>query len=180
MSAGQNITPTGREVFFDRKDLIVSKTDLKGHITYANDIFLEIAGYEEDEVIGMPHSLIRHPDMPRSVFKLLWDHVQAGDEIFAYVFNLTRTGDHYWVIAHVTPSRDMSGKIVGYHSTRRVANPEVLRKTIIPLYDKLRELEQSEANSKTGLAKAYAHLTKVLDDAGLEYAEFIASLNKAA
>jgi len=79
----QKIEPTGQEVHFDRNDLIVSKTNLKGHITYANDIFLDIAGYTEEEVIGKPHNLIRHPDMPRCVFKLLWDTLQSGTEIFA-------------------------------------------------------------------------------------------------
>lgn len=65
--------PTGHEVFLDTDDLIVSKTNLKGHITYANNTFLEVAGYTEAEVIGQPHNLIRHSDMPRCVFKLLWD-----------------------------------------------------------------------------------------------------------
>ena len=76
------IRPTGQEVFFDSNDFIVSKTDLKGHITYANDTFLDVAGYTEAEVIGQPHNLIRHPDMPRCVFKLLWDTIQGGTEIF--------------------------------------------------------------------------------------------------
>src|SRR5690348_3792647 len=70
--ARKDIVPTDVEVFFDKDDIIVSKTDLKGHITYANKTFCGIAGYTEREVIGQPHSLIRHPDMPRAVFKLLW------------------------------------------------------------------------------------------------------------
>ncbi|MDH3236791.1 MAG: PAS domain-containing protein, partial [Alphaproteobacteria bacterium] len=120
-------TPTGREVFFDRDDLIVSKTNLKGHITYANDIFCDIAGYTEADVIGQPHNMIRHPDMPRCVFKLLWDTIQAGAEIFAYVVNMAKNGDHYWVLAHVTPSYDANGSIIGYHSTRRVPNPQTIQ-----------------------------------------------------
>jgi len=86
---------SGKEVFFDKDDLIVSKTNLKGHLTYMNDIFLEIAGYKESEVIGKPHNVIRHPDMPRCVFKLLWDKIQSGNEVFAYVVNTTKNGDYY-------------------------------------------------------------------------------------
>ena len=86
---------TGKERFFADDELIVSKTDLKGRITYANNLFLEIADYSEKEVLGQPHSLIRHPDMPRSIFKLLWDTIQGGSEIFAYVINGTKFGDHY-------------------------------------------------------------------------------------
>ena len=123
-------TPTGREVFFDRTDLIVSKTNLKGHITYANKTFMDVSDYTEAEVIGNPHNMIRHPDMPRCVFKLLWETIASGTEIFAYVVNLTKHGDHYWVIAHVTPSFDASGAIVGYHSTRRVPNAETVKSVV--------------------------------------------------
>ena len=93
--ARPTIKPTGVERFFDDDDIIVSKTDLKGKITYANRVFSQVSGYTEPELIGQPHNLIRHPDMPRCVFKLLWDTVQDGREIFAYVVNLCKGGDHY-------------------------------------------------------------------------------------
>jgi PAS domain S-box-containing protein len=80
-----SITPTGVECFFPEDEIIVSKTDLKGLITYANHTFLSIAGYTEEEVLGQPHNIIRHPDMPRCVFKLLWDTLKLRREIFAYV-----------------------------------------------------------------------------------------------
>src|ERR1017187_6768808 len=85
---------TGKERFFGEEEIFVSKTDLKGHITYANEVFLRVAGYDEEEVLGQPHSMIRHPAMPRCVFKLLWDQIQVGREIFAYVVNRAKTGDH--------------------------------------------------------------------------------------
>ena len=106
------IRPTGKEVFFPAGELIVSKTDLKGRITYANSTFCHIAGYSEAELLGQPHSIIRHPDMPRAVFRLVWDTIAAGREIFGYVKNMARSGDHYWVFAHVTPSFDAQGNIV--------------------------------------------------------------------
>ena len=117
------VRPTGVERSFDPGQFIVSKTDRKGVITYANQTFCDVARYTEAEVVGQPHNLIRHPDMPRCVFKLLWDTVEAGEEIFAYVVNLAADGAHYWVFAHVTPTRDRSGAVVGFHSNRRVPDP---------------------------------------------------------
>ncbi|MHA1523811.1 MAG: PAS domain-containing protein, partial [Alphaproteobacteria bacterium] len=133
----QTVRSTGVERSFSPDELIVSKTDLKGAITYVNDLFLSLADYSEAEMIGAPHSTIRHPEMPRCIFKLLWDQLQADKEVFAYVKNMSANGDHYWVMAHVTPSFDASGQKVGYHSTRRVPNRQILDGTIIPLYEKL-------------------------------------------
>nr|BFE86398.1 hypothetical protein GCM10020093_089990 [Planobispora longispora] len=122
------IRPTGVERTFAPDEIIVTKTDLKGHITYANDVFLRVSAYSEEEVLGQPHSLIRHPDMPRCVFALLWQEIRRGREIFAYVVNLAADGAHYWVLAHVTPSAGPGGQIVGYHSNRRVPGEAALRR----------------------------------------------------
>ena len=113
----------GNEKSMEADDIIVSKTDLKGRITYANQTFLSIAEYSLAEVMGAPHSIVRNEAMPRCVFQLLWERLQNGNEVFAYVVNSTKGGDHYWVLAHVTPSRDHEGNIVGYHSNRRKPSP---------------------------------------------------------
>jgi PAS domain-containing protein len=102
------VVPTGTERRFDVDELIVSKTDTRGIITYANDV------------------LIRHPDMPRAVFQLRWDTLKADQEIFAYINNLSEDGAHYWVPAHVTPSHDAGGRVVGYHSNRRVPDRDAV------------------------------------------------------
>jgi PAS domain S-box-containing protein len=167
---------TGVERFFDDGEIIVSKTDLKGHITYANDIFLKVAGYAEAEVLGQPHSIIRHPDMPRSVFHLLWETIQGGSEIFAYVINRAKSGDHYWVLAHVTPSSDPSGQIVGYHSNRRVPDKRVVNDNIIPLYQTLLAEEERHASRKDGLKAASEIVVNLLNDHGIRYDEFVATL----
>lgn len=172
--------PSGNERFFDKDDLIVSKTDLKGHITYANDIFLEVAGYSAEEVIGQPHNMIRHPDMPRCVFKLLWDTIQTGTEIFAYVINMAKNGDYYWVLAHVTPSYDAGGEIIGYHSTRRVPNPDTIGNTIVPLYRDLKAIEDAPENRKDGMNAAFDKLVEILNEKETRYDEFVATLTKAA
>lgn len=169
------VTPNNRECFFNEDEIIVSKTDLKGIITYANDVFLKIAEFEENEVIGQQHSLIRHPDMPRAVFKLLWDTLQSGKEIFAYVKNMTKSGAYYWVLAHVTPTFGENGEIVSYHSNRRVPERAAIKK-VETLYAQLLSEEQRHSNSKEGMENAFHMLLTILEDADVTYDEFVLSL----
>jgi PAS domain S-box-containing protein len=167
--------PTGRESPFKDEELIVSKTDIKGRITYANDVFLRVSKMEEAEAVGAPHSVIRHPDMPRAVFKLLWDRIQSGKEIFAYVLNMAKDGDHYWVFAHVTPGRDADGNVLGYHSNRRKPSSEQIAK-IAPLYRELAVEERRHADRKEGLTRSTAMLQALLEKEGKSYEEFVFSV----
>ncbi len=167
--------PTGKECPFGEEELIVSKTNLKGHITYANDVFLRLSKFSVKDAIGAPHSLIRHPDMPRCVFKLLWDTIEAKKEIFAYVLNMARDGDHYWVFAHVTPTFDSQQNIVGYHSNRRKPNPDQVAK-IKDLYRALLTEEDRHPNRKDGMLRGYEMLMVTLKNAGLDYDEFVFSI----
>ena len=171
---------TGVERFFDQDQIIVSKTDLKGRITYCNDVFLNIAGYTERECLGQPHSLIRHPEMPRCIFGLLWDTIQDGREIFAYVINRCKNGDHYWVQAHVTPSRDSAGSIIGYHSNRRVPDRTIITESIVPLYRELLSVERQHTNRKAGQAASMAMISAMLSKQNKPYDEFVATLHKTA
>lgn len=168
-------TLTGKERRFLPDEFIVSKTDAKGIVTYANDVFLRIADYSIDEVLGKPHNLIRHPHMPRCVFKLLWQQIKAGKEIFAYVVNRTKFGDHYWVLAHVTPSFDAAGDIIGYHSNRRAPKPETVAK-VEPLYKQLREMEDSASTPQSGVEASMLALQSWVDKNGGNYDELILSL----
>lgn len=167
---------TGRERFFDQDEIIVSKTDLKGHIQYANRVFMRVGAFEDREVMGAPHSILRHPDMPRCVFKLLWDRIQEGHELFAYVLNRANNGDHYWVLAHVTPSFDGSGNLNGYHSNRRVPNRETVNGVVVPLYKKLVGIEDSHSNRKDGMLASFAELQRILKEKGSTYDEFVFSI----
>jgi len=169
------ITPTTKELFFDGDDIIVSKTDLKGRITYANRVFCQIAGYSEAELLGQPHSIIRHPDMPRCVFKLLWDTLADGHEIFAYVKNMARCGGFYWVFAHVTPSFGPKGEVVGYHSNRRVPDPRVVA-AIAPVYAALLREEQSHKNAKDGLASSHRQLLDFVSAKNMTYDQLVFAL----
>ena len=167
---------TGVEKVLQDNELIVSKTDMKGRITYANRTFFKFAGYTPDQIHLAPHNIIRHPAMPRCVFKFLWDTLALGDEVFAYVINRSANGDHYWVFAHVTPSRDVQGNVVGYHSNRRSVNRNVVQGTIAPLYEKMLAEEQRHANGKDGMAAGLKLLTDILAQTGKEYNELILSL----
>lgn len=171
----QSDTLTGKELSFRDDEMIVSKTDLKGRLTYCNDVFTRLAGYAESELIGKPHSLIRHPHMPRCVFKLLWETIAKGEEIFAYVVNRAKNGDHYWVLAHVTPDRDPSGAIIGYHSNRRSVDRTALA-VIEPLYAALRAEESRHADRATGLEASYQMLLNQIAAKGLAYDQFVLSL----
>ncbi|WP_046867066.1 PAS domain-containing protein [Microvirga massiliensis] len=171
----KSVHPTGRESPFSSDEIIVSKTDPKGRITYANDVFVRVSGYSVPELLGQPHSIIRHPDMPRCVFKLLWDTIQAGEEIFAYVLNMARNGDHYWVFAHVSATRDASGTIVGYHSNRRKPSDAQIA-AITPIYRDLLREEHRPANRKDGMTNAGAMLASLLRQKGTSYDEFVFSL----
>jgi len=171
----QSIVPTSREVFFPDHDIIVSKTDLKGRLTYTNRTFCEIAGYTQSELLGQPHNVIRHPDMPRAVFKLLWSSLEAQREIFAYVKNMTKTGDYYWVLAHVTPSRDRNGTVVGYHSNRRVPRRDVISEVITPLYARILQAEQSQRNGQNALKAGTECLDEFLHTRSTTYDAFIFS-----
>lgn len=169
-------SPTNIERFFDPHEIIVSKTDLKGRMTYVNQTFCTISGYTEQEMLGEAHSIIRHPDMPRAVFKFLWDTILAGREVFAYVKNMAKNGDFYWVFAHVTPSFDSSGTIVGFHSNRRVPSRKILDETIIPLYVELLREEKSHRNGKDALEHGYRRLIDFVAAQRMSYDELIFSL----
>lgn len=172
MSTAQGVRPTGRERFFDEEEVIVSKTDLKGVITYANGVFLRVAGYDEDEIIGRPHNVIRHPDMPRCVFKLLWDKLALREEVFAYVVNLAKDGDHYWVFAHVTPSINRLGNVVGYHSNRRVPSRESVAH-VTTLYRELQAEESRHADRRAGMMAGEEILLSRLAEVAMPYEEFV-------
>jgi len=123
------------EVPYPEGLLIVSRTDLRGVITHANEAFIELSGYTKEELIGAPHCVLRHPDMPRRVFGELWQTLSAGKKWGGYIKNLRKDGAHYWVYASVVPNI-RSGAIVGYTSVRRQPSRSRLEE-VIPMYRRL-------------------------------------------
>ncbi len=155
-------------------DFLVSKTDLKGRITYGNRIFIEFSGYDERELLGAQHNIVRHPDMPRGVFKYLWDTLQNGHECFAYVKNMSKDGGFYWVFANVTPSFDAQGQMDGYFSVRRKPRPQAVE-PVTQLYTQMLEAER-RAGPKDACAASLALLTGLLAEKGMSYESFILSI----
>ena len=173
--ASRGTRPTGEARTFAPDELIVSKTDLRGVITYANDVFLRVSRYGLDDVIGRPHNLIRHPEMPRAVFALLWQTLSEGRELFAYINNLASDGAHYWVLAHVTPSYGPDGGIVGYHSNRRRPSPGAIR-TVAPLYEQLLAEERRHPTAKAAVTASSRLLDELVAAQAGSYEEFIWSV----
>lgn len=169
------VQPTGVERTFGDDEIIVSKTDTRGRLTYVNDLFVQISGYPEHELIGQPHNIIRHPDMPRAVFKLLWDTIPTGKELFAYIVNLSADGAHYWVLAHVTPTFGPAGDIVGFHSNRRTA-PRAALDAIQPIYASLLAEERRHPRPTDAIAASTDLLQRTLDERGVTYEELVWSL----
>ncbi|PIE26987.1 MAG: aerotaxis receptor Aer [Micrococcales bacterium] len=173
------VRPTGRERTFGAEEIIVSKTDPKGRITYANDVFVRVSKYSLNELIGSPHSLIRHPKMPRGIFHLLWQTILSKQEIFAYVNNLAADGANYWVLAHVTPTYGNSGQIISFHSNRRLPAPGAVR-TISTVYEEMLAWEQNQQGRPAQIAEQSAQrLTHRLAEQSMTYEEYVWSLISA-
>ncbi len=173
------VRPTGEERLLGVDEIIVTKTDPRGVITYANNTFLRMSALAEDDALGSAHNLIRHPDMPRAVFALMWETIQAGREIFAYVVNLAHDGAHYWVLAHVTPSYDQRGRLVGYHSNRRAPRRDAVTQ-MEALYADLRAVERREPNARAAVAASTELLRTVLLERGQDYEQLVWQITNEA
>lgn len=154
------------EIIVENDTLITSKTDLKGNIIYANKDFCKYAEYDMEEILYKPHNIIRHEDMPRCVFKLLWDYIRGGKEVFAFIKNKTKKGNFYWVFANVTPTFDARGATIDYYSVRRAPRREVLA-MMEEIYSRLLAVE------KSGLKAGSEALHATIAAYGIEYNEFI-------
>ena len=108
---------TNQEVELGDGDLLVSRTDASGIITFVNQKFIDISGFSEEELVGSPHNVVRHPGMPKEAYADLWTTIKAGKPWEGLVKNRTKSGDHYWVRANVTPLIE-DGRISGYISIR--------------------------------------------------------------
>ena len=153
---------------FAIEELFYSTTDHRGIITGCNDVFVRVSGFTECELIGQPHNIIRHPDMPRCVFQLLWDFLQSGRPIGAYVKNLAKTGEYYWVFAYAAPIED------GYLSIRLKPSSDFFD-AIAPVYQELLQVEAEFGDEwREGMAAAGSQLMRTLRSLGfLEYEDFM-------
>lgn len=160
------------QIHMKHDDFIVSKTDVKGIITYGNETFIAMSGYQESELLNTPHNILRHDDMPAIVFKLLWDRLNSKAFINAYVKNRCKNGDYYWVYANVTPSYDENNNVIGFYSVRRKPKESAI-KVIEPIYQALLNEEK-----RGGMNASLQLLEETLKQSGVSYDEFIINLQQ--
>ncbi len=168
-------TPRDEEIELDPKRYIVSETDAKGKITFCNDYFMEVSGYSQDELIGQPHSIVRHPDMPKVVFKLLWQTISQGKNINAVVKNLAKDGRYYWIFTEFESRRDTdTGEIIGYHASRKTISKHVIE-ILAGLYAELLKIESEE-----GVEASEKYLVSFLKDKGddMEFANIMEEIHR--
>ncbi len=179
MSAGiitANIASSNeKERFVREHDFLVSKTDTKGIIKYANQAFIEVSGYSELELIGKNHNIIRHKDMPGGVFRYLWAEISIGNEVFCYVKNKSKDSFFYWVFANVTPSYNSKGNIIGYYSVRRAPKKSAI-KEIEKIYSQLMNVEKQYSNRKEAARVSMEFLSEFLSHHNTSYDKLISSL----
>jgi len=162
-----NPIPIDEEIRLDPSKSIMSKTDTRGVIEYANDYFMSISGYEEFELMGQAHNVIRHPDMPKVIFKIMWKELKNGKPTFAIVKNMSKDGRYYWVLVNFEIRYDEEGKIESYYAHRK-AVPDQAKFKIQKLYKKLRAIENNQS-----IEVAYKYFEGMLEEERKTYEDFI-------
>ena len=168
-------TPINEEIKLNPKRYIVSETDAKGKITYCNDYFMEVSGYNEEELIGKAHNIVRHPDMPKVVFKLLWETISAGKNINALIKNLAKDGRYYWIFTEFEIRKNTAtGEIIGYHAARKSISKHVIE-VIADLYAELLEIEKIDS-----IEVAQTYLVNFLKEKGddIEFANIMEEIHR--
>ena len=161
-------TPIDREVGWNKSQVVISETDVYGRITNVNDVFCNVCGYSPEEMIGQPHSIIRHPDMPKLVFKLLWDNLKVGNNFIGVIKNLAKSGEYYWVITDFEMRRDATGNITHYIARRKSVPKAVIENYVAPLYETLLKLEKVG-----GMELSSRFFKNYLAKQGKDYIDFI-------
>ncbi|TAF69908.1 MAG: PAS domain S-box protein, partial [Flavobacterium sp.] len=151
--------------------VIMSKTDHRGIIEYANEVFVDVCGYEDYELMGQPHSIIRHPDMPKVLFKVLWENLKQGVNFHAVVKNLAKSGRYYWVVTDFESTKNENGEITNYFGRRRAVPQEIITNHIEPLYKKLLQIEKA-----SGVEYSEKYLIGFLEEKNRSSVEYINDL----
>ena len=164
-------TPIDREVQWDKTKTLISETDVKGTITNVNDVFCAVAHYSASELIGQPHNLIRHPDMPKLIFKLLWDNLKVGNNFVGVIKNLAKTGEYYWVVTDFEMRRDAMGNITHYIGRRRSVPEAAINNYLAPFYESLLKMEKIG-----GVELSSRFFKNYLTKQGKDYIDFVISI----
>ena len=164
-------TPIDREVQWDKTKPLISETDVKGTITNVNDVFCAVAHYSASELIGQPHNLIRHPDMPKLIFKLLWDNLKVGNNFVGVIKNLAKTGEYYWVVTDFEMRRDAMGNITHYIGRRKSVPEAAINNYLAPFYESLLKMEKIG-----GVELSSRFFKNYLAKQGKDYIDFVISI----
>ena len=167
----QRPTPIDREVQWDKSKVLISETDVAGTITKVNDVFCNVSHYSESELIGQTHNLIRHPDMPRLVFKLLWDNLKIGNNFVGVIKNLAKTGEYYWVVTDFEMRRDGMGNITHYIGRRKAVPQGAIDNYLAPFYESLLKMEKIG-----GVELSSRFFKNYLSKQGKDYIDFVISV----
>jgi len=163
-------TPQEREIKLDPSKTIMSKTNSQGVIEYANEYFMEISGYEEYELMGQPHNVIRHPDMPKVIFKVMWERLHEGGNIHALVKNMSKDGRYYWVLTDFDTKFDAEGNIISHYARRKAAPGNAVFQ-IEKLYKTLKAIEDNQSAET-----AEKYFMGLLEEKGMTYDQYILEL----
>ncbi|SFV56376.1 Methyl-accepting chemotaxis protein [hydrothermal vent metagenome] len=161
-----------REAKFDKKRFILSKTDTKGNILSINSEFCDISGYSEKELIGKQHNILRHPNMPKAIFHLMWKYLLSGRAITVVIKNLTKSGEYYWVIADLKPRFNEKGTIVSFTSFQKFATEDIVEE-IEELYETMIRIEKVHK-----IKNSLEYLDGFLEERKVTYDGFIYDLIK--
>ena len=164
-------TPIDREVQWDKTKTLISETDVKGTITNVNDVFCAVSHYSASELIGQPHNLIRHPDMPKLIFKLLWDNLKVGNNFVGVIKNLAKTGEYYWVVTDFEMRRDAMGNITHYIGRRKSVPEAAINNYLAPFYESLLKMEKVG-----GVELSSRFFKNYLTKQGKDYIDFVISI----
>ncbi|SHO56886.1 PAS domain-containing protein [Vibrio quintilis] len=162
------------EISLGKDELIITKTDIQGKITYANRVFMRVANYSEQDLLGHDHNIIRHPDMPRGVFYGLWKTLKSGSEFFGFIKNYTADKNYYWVFANVTPDY-LNHKVAGFFSVRRYA-PGQAKDEMIDIYRQMLEQERAVDRSRAPEASWLWMNEFIQSEYQMGYEEFVLRL----
>ncbi len=160
-------TPIDQEILIPDEEVLISVTDPKGIITEVNDVFCEVAGYSTEELVGASHNVIRHPDMPKVMFKIVWEHIKDRENVMALVKNLAKDGRYYWILTDFVTKVNASRQVVNYTAYRRPICKDV-QNAIIPLYKALNAIEDV-----AGMETSEKFLNEYLENKGMTYDEMI-------
>jgi len=173
-----NIKPKPTDTEYEVKDidLIVSKSDAEGNITYVNPIFVKISGYSQASLLEEPHSILRHPDMPKVIFWYLWKNIKEGKEVVAFVKNLCADGGYYWVLASVKMAKNPDGSFRNYMSTRKKVKEDA-KSVITKLYDQWLMIEKTQGDEAS--RKVFEEFLKQKNITNVEeFNTYMKNLNK--